>query len=1042
MFDLTRFSIEKPRITLTFLALIVLFGIMAYQKLPKAEDPGFVVRIARVTTYFPGASPERMENLVTDKIEKVIQEIPELEYVRSESYPGLSMITVNILERYKDMRPIWDTLRRKVEKVTRDLPEGIIGPFVNDEFGDVFGTILTITGEGYSPRELKDIADDVRNELLLIDEVAKVETYGVQDERIFVEFQDAKLAKVGSSALQLRQLLESRNILTPGGTVYANNERIILEPSGNFQSLEELQNTVIHVPGQQQVAYLKDLTNISRGYVDPPERIMRASGERSIGLAISLREGGNIGIMGAKVSTLINKMKQQYPVGVQFDYAIFQPVEVARKVSEFNHNLVEALVIVLGTTLAILGIRSGLVVASIIPMTIFMTFAIMGVFGIGINQISLAALIISLGIFVDNAIVIAESIMTEYTHEKGMLETAIESTRELRLPMLTSSATTSVAFLPIFLANSAAGEYTAALFSIVTITLASSWILSLTVIPLLCVKFLKVTPNEHRTSDSPVYQKYRHLLLSMLKRQKLVLASFLVIFVASLSLFHFVPKAFFPFTDRAMFTAELDLPVGTRIERTEEVVKGIEGFLAKNKVSADSQKPGVTKWIAFIGGVAPRYILNFNPKPILPESAFLMIATPSPKDIPEMEKRLLAFCAENFPELRVTPRLIAYGPPVDSPVAIRISGKDKEKLLAIARDVSAQLAATPGAQNIRDDWVGSSKKLIVKVNQERALRAGVSSRDIAISLQTRLSGFETTQYRENDTIIPVTLRSVASDRDDLDRLESLNVYSQAGSVSVPLKQVADLELVWQPSKIHRRNGIRTITIKSDLKDGYTATQVANAIRPYLDQQEKRWPIGFGWEFGGEVETSKKSSVSIIEKLPIAGLLMALILIMQFNSFGIPVVICSTIAMGVIGVAVGLFVTGANLGFMAFLGIVSLSGIVVNHAIILLDRIVTEQHILGKPAQEAIITASQRRMRPIMLTTITVIGGLLPLWLGGGDLFRPMAISIIFGLTICTALTLGFCPVLYAFIYRVKYDQYSEEGQRDLKRKDAEAQRSY
>ncbi len=1026
MFDLTRFSIERIRITLTFMALIVILGLLAYAKLPKAEDPGFVVRIARVVTAFPGASPERIENLVTDKLEKAIREIPELNYVASESEPGISIITIHVQDRYHNMRPIWDTLRRKVERASRELPDGVIGPFVNDEFGDVFGTILTITGDGYSYRELKDIADQMRDEFLRIKQVSKVDIYGAQDERIFIEYQDSRLAQLGGSTNILQQILDSRNILLPGGTVTTPSERIILEPSGNFNSIEDLKNMLVRLPGQEQLIYLRDFSTVTRGYLDPPERLMHASGQRTVGLAISLREGGNIASLGKQARAVIERMEERYPIGIQFDFALFQADEVSRKVNEFVKNLLESLAIVLGTTLVILGFRTGLVVASLIPMTIFMTFAFMGLFGIGIDQISLAALIIALGIFVDNAIVISESIMTEFTHETGVLQTALDSTRELRIPMLTSSLTTSVAFLPIFLAQSAAGEYTAALFEIVTITLMCSWFLSLTMIPMLCVRFLKLKPNLERTSDAPVYQWYRRVLLSMLRRPKLVLTTFVGLFGLSLAAFLLVPQNFFPSTDRAQFTVELDLPVGTRIERTEEMVAAIEKFFSTElKGNPGETKPGVVKSISFIGGFAPRYILNFNPKPIPPEGAFMMVVSTTRQAIPEVKKQLLAFTSEHFPELRVTPRSIDYGPPVDSSIGFRVSGGNIPELLAIADNVKNHLAQTPGAQNIRDDWQGSAKKLLVKVNQPRALAAGVTSRDVAVSLQTRLSGFATTQYREGDQVIPVIMRSIATDREDLDRLEGVNVHSQSGTATVPLKQVADLELVWEPSKIHRRNRIKTVTIKADLQPGYTANQVASAMVPYLNTEQKTWPVGFFYEVGGEVETAKDSAVSIFEQLPIAALVMALILILQFDSFVIPVVICSTIAMGIIGVVVGLLVTGAQLGFMALLGIVSLSGIVVNHAIILLDRMVTEKDEMGKTPQEAIICAAQRRMRPILLTTITVIGGLLPLWLGGGDLFRPMAIAIIFGLTICTALTLGFCPVLYAFMTRVSYDDVKD-----------------
>ncbi len=1017
MFDITRYSIVKMRITITFVMMIVILGVMSYVRLPKAEDPGFVVRIARVTTWFPGASPERVEQLVTDKIEKAIQEIPELDYIYSESHPGLSLITVNILDQYANMRPIWDSLRRKVERATRELPDGVIGPIVNDEFGDVFGTIVTISGADFSYKDLKDVADELRNEFLYIDEVSKVDIYGAQEERIFVEYQDAKIAELGSSSIQLRDFLQSRNIINPGGTVTSGDERIILEPSGNFESVDELGNTVIAVPGQDQVVYLKDFTDIQRGYLDPPERIVHSTGRPSLALAISMRDGGNISVMGEKINGVVRRMQEVYPIGMDFDVAIFQPAEVDRKVHEFVINLVQSVILVMFTTLVTIGLRTGLIVASLIPLTILLTFSMMIVFDIGVDQISLAALVISLGMLVDNAIVMAESIMTQLSDGKKSIEAAVDSAKELRIPLLTSSLTTALAFLPIYLAESQAGEYTASIFKVVTIALMASWILSLTVIPMLCVYFLKGRGRLIGKTDSPLFQRYRTLLTFLLRHRTVCLVGFVVVFAFAIASFAWVPKAFFPPSDRAMFTVELDLPVGTKIERTDEVLHDVQAFM-ETQLKANGEREGVTGWVTFIGGFPPRYILNFNPRPIMPESAFMLVNTSSAGIILDMQEKLVAYALEHHPDLRVVAKSIEYGPPIDAPVEVRISGYDIDTLRQFADQTKQEMSKLEDVYNIRDNWGTSSKKLLVHINQPRALRGGITSRDIAISLQTRLSGFETTKYREDDELIPVILRSVADDRDDLDRLESLNVYSQLSNVSLPLKQVADLELVWQPSKIVRRNRLRTITVRANIRPNYTANAAAVAMTPWLNEQEASWPYGYHYEFGGEIETSAKSQDSIFDKVPLAGLFIVLLLIVQFDSFRRPLIIILTIPLGLIGVAVGLLATGAQLGFMVLLGIVSLSGIVVNNAIVLLDRI-TSERAAGKDPWDAILDAAIKRLRPILLTTVTTIGGLMPLWVGGGELFKPMAITIIFGLFFATALTLGLIPVLYAVFYRVE-----------------------
>ncbi|MDH3252932.1 MAG: efflux RND transporter permease subunit, partial [Ignavibacteria bacterium] len=465
--NITQFAINKKRITFTALFLIIVTGWTTYQSMPRAEDPGFVIRTALVTTYFPGASPERVELLVTDKIEKTVQEMPEIESIISQSKPGISIVYVNIKERYKTMRPIWDNLRRKVDAARGDLPSGIHGPIVNDDFGDVYGTLITITGDGYSYAELKDVADDTRNELLLIKNVAKVSIVGTQEERVFVEFNNSRMAELGISPGQLKQILESRNIVFPGGQVFTADEQISLEPSGNFESVDEMKRTVIKLPGRTELVYLGDIADIRRGYVDPSQILVRYNGTPALVLAVSLREGGNIIELGNAVKEKLIRFQERYPIGLEFSTVYFQPYFVDKKIDEFSWSLVQAILIVVAVMLVFLGIRTGLVVASLIPMAMLMSIMVMGFFSMGLNQMSLAALIISLGLLVDNAIVMSESIMVQISEGKSALQAAVDSAKELRIPLLTSSLTTAAAFLPIYLAESTTGEYTAPIFEVV-----------------------------------------------------------------------------------------------------------------------------------------------------------------------------------------------------------------------------------------------------------------------------------------------------------------------------------------------------------------------------------------------------------------------------------------------------------------------------------------------------------------------------------------------------------------------------------------------
>ncbi|MEM1281965.1 MAG: efflux RND transporter permease subunit [Chlamydiota bacterium] len=1022
MKDITQLAIEKRVITWTFLVIIIFAGLYTYFSLPRSEDPEYIVRTARVTTQFPGASPERVEDLVTDALEEVIQEMPEIDYIKSESQPEKSVIDVYIKENYTDMQPIWDKLRRKVERAARSLPQGVGEPSVNDEFGDTFGTIITLTGDGYSYRELKDIAEEVRRKLLFIDDIAKVDIYGVQDERIFVEYRDTQLSEIGGSTTQLQNFLKNQNILSPGGAIANEHERINLEPTGNFESVDDIANTVITFPGTGSVIYLKDIATINRGYIDPPIHKTRFSGHRSLVLAISLREGGNIIQLGIDVKSLLKELRESYPLGLQFEILTFQPSIVQKKIADFVVNILQSVVIVLIFMLIFLGIRTGFIVSSLIPMTILFTFVWMGFLNVGINQISLAALIISLGMLVDNAVVMSESIVTEVGNGLSPLDAAVKSSQSLRVSLLTSSLTTAAAFLPIYLADSAVGEYTSALFVVVSISLLSSWILSMTMTPMFCVRYgyFKQSDGSSPFMDK-ITESYKNILLFILKRRKLTCSLFAAAFILALFGFKFIPNIFFPASDRTIFTAKLELPMGTRIERTEQIAKEIDAYIQEElKAVPDQDIEGVVSWADFIGGTAPRYVQNYTPMPRRPENIFILFNVDNWKIIPDLMEKVEDYIHNNYPEVRAILKESMYGTPVNAPVEIRISGSNKERLFQISESIKSRLAEIPGAKNIRDNWGDQIKKMIVSINQPRALRAGMTNEDVAISLQTRLSGVETTQYREQDEVIPVVLRSVGDDRENFNKLQQLQILSQTSDASVPLGQIADIKLDWEPNTIYRRDRYKTITVEAELDPGYVVGDIIKVIGPELEKMRQKWPVGYFYEYGGEKESSSKAKNAINEKLPFAVFAIVLLLVLQFNSIQSPFIICLTIPLGLIGVVIGLLLTGYNLDFMSFLGIISLSGIVINNAILLLDRFSYELEELKKPPEQAIIDSCMRRLRPIIVSSSTTIGGLLPLWLGGGALFQSMAVTIIFGLFFATTLTLGFIPVVYSIFNKISF----------------------
>ena len=1069
--DLTRTAIEKSRVTAVALLVVIAGGLWSWQGMSRAEDPPMVYRRAVVLTWFPGASPTRVETLITDKVEAAVQQLPELDFVVSRSKTGVSLVIVDIRSTFDDMQPIWDNLRRRVAEVESDLPDGVIGPMVNDQFGEVFGIIVTVTGDGYSYAEIETVADEVRDDLLRVESVADVEIHGVQQERIFVDYDNARLAELGLAPLQLRAILESSNMIMPGGSLGTGAERIVVEPTGNFESVHDLRRTVVTLPGRSETVYLEDLATIFRGYVDPPDSRVFTSGAPALALAISMRDGGNVVALGAGVARELARLEARYPIGIEFDIVRFQPEVIDGLIRSFAVSLFQAVGIVVAVLLVVLGLRTGFVVASLVPAAIVMSLFVMARLGIGLDQISLAALIIALGMVVDNAIVMAESIIVLLDAGRRPVDAAVDAARELKVPLLSASLTTAAAFLPIFLAESTTGQYTAPLFKVVTITLLSSWVLTLTLTPLLCARFLRRGGGRNeepfgqdidnteidaflrmsQTSagefyEGRFYRLYRALLLAGLRHRAVALVLAAGLFGATVLAARSVPTVFFPPSDLPIFTAEYELPAGASLERTTSVVEEIDRFIARElradagrrtggpgvalaadlvggSLPAAGRTEGVTNWVTFVGNGGPRFYLSYVPEPESADYAFSILNATSRAAITgDLIPRIEAFCRDRFPDLDVTLKPLQIGTPIAAPVEVRVSGPDEEVLFDVAASVKARLRATSGARNVTDDWGPRSKKLVVAVDQLRARRAGVSSQDVAISLQTALSGLETTQYREHDSVVPVMLRSTMANRVDMTKLDNLNVHAQATGRTVPLLQVADTEVVWEPSTVRRRNRVRTVTVAADVEPGVTPTDVVTALRPWLDEQQAQWPVGFRYEFGGEEEGSIQANRSIVEKLPVGAVIILLLLVGQFNSLRRAAIILLTIPLGFIGVVVGLIVAQTHFGFMALLGNVALAGIVINNAIVLIDRIGIEMNS-GLDAQRAVVGAAQRRLRPILLTTATTVAGLLPLWLGGGAMWEPMAVAIIFGLIFATVLTLGVVPILYSLLFGVRFDRF-------------------
>jgi multidrug efflux pump subunit AcrB len=1012
--NITSFALKNDKVTIVFSLLIFVYGIITFLDLPRAKDPGFIIRTATVVTYFPGASAKRVEQLVTDKLEKEIQNMSEIDNIKSISKNGVSVIFVNILEKYKNMRPIWDNLRRKVQDGARNLPQGTSNPIVNDEFGDVYGSLISIQSDGLSYKELEEIANDAKDAFLRIDSVAKINILGIQPQAIYVEYDNSTIARLNLSASYIKSILESKNIVISGGNIKIDTNRVSIEPTGNYDDIKQIENTIIPLNTGEKV-YLKDIAKVKYEYKNPSNYIIQKDSQEALLLAISMKKDGDIIKLGEQIDSLVTQLQYKLPLGVELDRLFNEPKVVDRIVSNFVSNLLQAMALVIIVMLFSLGVRTGLIVAFLIPMSVLTSFIIMSLFDIWLDQVSLAALIISLGLLVDSAIVMSESIMVLMQKGKNVVEASLKSANELKIPLLTSALTTSAAFLPVFLAKSSTGEYTNSVFKVVTITLLSSWVLALTLTPVLSKYFMKkeIKPKE---KESYFMKFYKNSLVFALTNKLLVVIVTLGLFIGSIILLENLPKKFFPPASEATFTVEINLPVGTAIETTQESVKVIEQYI-KDKYMTKSKE--VINFVSFIGESAPRFWLSYDRELSSSEYSTILVNLKDMENMTEIRHDIESFAKSRFPDMQINAKTLGMGPPVKKPIEIRISGKDIDKLFEMSSKIKQELSKIHGVKNIVDDWGLRTKKLIIDIDEDKALKEGISNLDIALSLQTSISGFEVTTFRKDDKLIPIILRSNKNTKDDIDRLNTITVYSQNSGKNIPLSQVAKVKVVYEESKIVRRDRLKTITIGSEVIDGYNAINIFDEIIPWLENYSKEFELGYYYGLGGEHEASNKANKSIIENLPIAFIVILLLMVAQFNSVRKPLIILTTIPLGIIGVSLGLFVTGSYFGFMTLLGIISLSGIVINNAIVLLEKIKIEKEENNYNDFDSIVHACINRFRPILLTTLTTVLGLVPLWYSGGIMWEPMAISIIFGLIISTMFTLIFTPVLYAILFKIK-----------------------
>lgn len=1036
--NLTKITLKNSRITLIAIIVASIIGVVNYFGLERDSMPPYTVRIASVVTRLPGADPRQVEALVTEPLEEAIREMAEVKTIASESRSGLSVITVELLTDVNgsELLAVWTRMRNKVADVKPILPQGVVGPVVKDEdVGTVFGIILGVTGEGVPDHKLEEYARDVREELLLLPDVAKIKLGGVREERIFIEYDDKQLAIYGLDATRLKNMISATNILFPGGEINMGRQRIVLEPSGSFNSTDDLKRMLIPTASGAPV-YLEDVTTrIYSDYVTPSEKLAKINGKPAVALFLSLRDGANIVRLGEDVDKALVEINDHLPLGVEVVRSASQDRVVHGQINDFLVNLLQSIVIVLAVMFIFLGFRTGSWVAALVPMVIVTSFFFLGILDLGFNKVSLAALIISLGLLVDNGIVVSESILVNMKRGMNAWDASIYSGKLLAVPLLISTLTTSAAFLPFALANTPMGEISSQLFWVVSSTLVASWFLALTFIPLLAVMVIKVKNTQGKVKESLIDKGmeklnmwYQKLLSRVLHKPALFLGFVAFLFVVAISLVQFLPFKLVPDSDRNLVTVDIKFPSGTQMGYTEKAVGDIGDFILENLLvdpETDQGKPGVLDFSSFLGEGPEPYDLGYFKNEANSSYAHILLNTTGDADNDYIIAKVDSFCYNHIPDADIRVNRLTGAGASGTPVEIRISGDNPEKLALISEKVKEKLVTIEGTKNISDNWGPKIKKLVVGINPENARRAGLTNMEIAQALQTGLSGMKVGDYYENDGQIPIFMKSKGSEELGIESVNAITIYSTSTRQYVPLAQVADVRVDWQFAKVIRKDLERTMTVGAYLHPGYTASDIFREIGPWMENQKAGWDLGYNYEFGGEDEDKAENLGAIFSNLPLAFFLIIIMLVLQFNSFRKSLIIVLAIPLGIIGVVAGWFIGGTFISFFGVLGVIALAGIVVNNAIILIDRIdveLTENPDIDR--RYAIFKATHSRFRPVLLTTLTTSLGMLPLWFSGDLLWIPLALAIIFGLLFATLITLLFVPVLYRLFYRIPFRDYA------------------
>ena len=1041
-FNLSAWGLAHSSLTIYIIISLTLTGLVSYTRLGQSEDPPFTFKVMVIRTDWPGASAQEVEQQVTDKIEKKLQEIAEVDVMRSYSRPGESLVffIVQGSTPARNLPEIWYQVRKKIGDIRYTLPQGVVGPSFNDEFGDTYGNIFALIGEGLAYADLKRYAEAIRSELLRVPHVAKVNFIGEQAERIYLDLSNTKLATLGVAVSDIIAALAQQNVEAAAGFFETADERIYLRPSGQFSDVETIRATVIRA--RDRSFRLGDVAEVKRGYIDPPRERMRFMGKEALGLGVSMRAGGDIIALGRALNAAVAHIQAQLPVGVTLTQVVDQPRTVQRAINEFMGVLAEAVIIVLAVSLLSLGLRTGIVVAIIIPVVLAVTFLFMRLFDIGLHKISLGALIVALGLLVDDAIIAVEMMATKMEQGWERVKAASFAYTSTAMPMLSGTLVTAAGFLPIATAASSTGEYTRSLFQVTVIALLVSWVAAVWFVPYvgyyLLPDFVKrdnqpswlarlagrFSPrlgawltahpgrgheqhDEYAIYHTQFYRGFRAVVDGCVRHRWLVIAATLALFAGAIAAFRYVPQQFFADSTRPELLVDLRLAEGASSVATDRAVQRLEALLAK--------EPGVENYVAYLGTGSPRFYLPLDQQLTQTHFAQFVVLTQGPVEREALRAKLIQLYEEDASGVRAVVTRLENGPPVGFPVQYRVSGPEIGELRRIGHDVAAVLRGDRALSNVHLDWEEPSKVVRLTVDQDKARLVGLSSRDIADFLNTTLNGQTLTQFRDGIETIDVMLRGAGAERTQLSRLADLALPVRTGP-SVPLAQVATLDYGFEEGVIWRRNRMPTVTVRATLYGGTQAATVVGRLAPRIEAIQAALPLGYHIEVGGTVEESAKGGQSVAAGIPLLIGVVLTVLMLQLQSFSLTAMVVLTAPLGMIGVTAFLLAFNKPFGFVAMLGTIALSGMIMRNSVILVDQIRQDQEA-GRGAWEAIVEATVRRFRPIMLTAAAAILAMIPLTRSA--FFGPMAVAIMGGLTVATLLTLLFLPALYAAWYRVK-----------------------